>query len=154
FISRGSNPEHLLPPRPARARPLHRRARSCYRVSGTTAVRCSHRGRYTMELGKLGIWAGLDAMTAAEALAFAQRTERRGYKALWIPEGRGRNALVHAAWLLAGTSTLVIATGIANIYARDAVAMASAQRGLGEQSSNRFLLGLGVSHRPLVSDMR
>lgn len=107
-----------------------------------------------MMLGKLGVWAGLDAMTAADALAFAQRIEKRGYKALWIPEGRGRNALVHAAWLLAGTSNLVIATGIANIYARDAMAMASAQRGLSEQSGNRFLLGLGVSHRPLVSDMR
>jgi probable F420-dependent oxidoreductase len=107
-----------------------------------------------MMLGKLGVWAGLDAMTAAAALAFAQRSEKRGYKALWIPEGRGRNALVQAAALLTGTSTLVIATGIANIYARDAMAMASAQRGLNEQSANRFLLGLGVSHRPLVSDMR
>jgi probable F420-dependent oxidoreductase len=107
-----------------------------------------------MMLGKLGVWAGLDAMTAAAALALAQRSEKRGYKALWIPESRGRNALVHAASLLAGTSTLVIATGIANIYARDAMAMASAQRGLSEQSGNRFLLGLGVSHRPLVSDMR
>src|SRR5262249_38919583 len=36
----------------------------------------------------------------------------------------------------------------------DAVATANAQRGLNEQSGNRFLLGLGVSHRPLVSDMR
>ena len=70
------------------------------------------------------------------------------------PESRGRNALVNAAWLLAGTSSLIVATGIANIYARDAVAMANAQRGLNEQSGNRFLLGLGVSHRPLVSDMR
>jgi alkanesulfonate monooxygenase SsuD/methylene tetrahydromethanopterin reductase-like flavin-dependent oxidoreductase (luciferase family) len=93
-------------------------------------------------------------MTAADGLAFPQSVEKRGYKALWMPEGLGRNALVHAAWLLAGTSALVIATGIANIYARDAMAMANAQRGLSEQSGNRFLLGLGVSHRPLVSDMR
>jgi len=107
-----------------------------------------------MMLGKLGVWAGLDAMTAADGLTFAQRVEKRGYKALWMPEGLGRNALVHAAWLLAGTSTLVVATGIANIYARDAMAMANAQRSLSEQSGNRFLLGLGVSHRPLVSDMR
>lgn len=107
-----------------------------------------------MQLGKLGVWAGLDGMTAAEALAFAQRLEKRGYAALWTPESRGRNALVNAAWLLAGTSRLVIATGIANIYARDAMATANAQRGLNEQSGNRFLLGLGVSHKPLVSTMR
>jgi probable F420-dependent oxidoreductase len=107
-----------------------------------------------MKLGKLGVWASLDGMMAAEALAFAQRVERRGFRTLWTPESRGRNVLVNAAWLLAGTSTLIVATGIANIYARDAVAMANAQRGLNEQSANRFLLGLGVSHRPLVSDMR
>jgi probable F420-dependent oxidoreductase len=107
-----------------------------------------------MQLGKLGVWAGLDAMTAAAALAFAQRTEKRGFGALWTPESRGRNVLVNAAWLLAGTSKLVIATGIANIYARDAMAMASGQRGLSEQSGNRFLLGLGVSHKPMVSGLR
>jgi probable F420-dependent oxidoreductase len=107
-----------------------------------------------MMLGKLGVWAGLDGMTAAAALAFAQRSEKRGFKVLWTPESRGRNVLVNAAWLLAGTSKLIVATGIANIYARDAVAMANAQRGLNEQSGNRFLLGLGISHKPLVSDMR
>jgi probable F420-dependent oxidoreductase len=107
-----------------------------------------------MKLGKLGVWASLDGMTAADALAFARRTEQRGYLTLWTPESRGRNVLVNAAWLLAGTSSLIVATGIANIYARDAVAMANAQRGLNEQAGNRFLLGLGVSHRPLVSDMR
>jgi probable F420-dependent oxidoreductase len=107
-----------------------------------------------MQLGKLGVWASLDGMTAADAQAFAQRIEKRGYGALWVPESRGRNVLVHAAWLLAGTSTLIVASGIANIYARDAMATASALRGLNEQSGNRFLLGLGVSHKPLVSDMR
>src|SRR5262245_18819719 len=107
-----------------------------------------------MKLGKLGVWASLDGLTAAAALAFAQRIEKRGYMALWTPESRGRNVLVNAAWLLAGTSRLIVATGIANIYARDAVAMANAQRGLNEQSGNRFLLGLGVSHKPLVSDLR
>lgn len=107
-----------------------------------------------MQLGKLGVWASLDSMTSADALAFAQRLEKRGYATLWMPESRGRNVLVNAAWLLAGTSRLIVATGIANIYARDAMAMANAQRGLAEQSGNRFLLGLGVSHRPLVSDMR
>jgi probable F420-dependent oxidoreductase len=103
-----------------------------------------------MELGKLGVWIGLDGMSAAAAAAFAKRVEERGYGALWIPEGRGRNALVLASWLLANTQRLVVATGIANIYARDPVAMASGQRALAEQSRGRFLLGVGVSHRPSV----
>ena len=104
-----------------------------------------------MEPGRLGIWASLDGMTAAASLDFARRVERWGYGALWMPESRGRNVLVHSAYLLAGTTRLLIAPGIANIYARDAVAMANAQRGLAEQSGGRFLLGVGVSHVPLVA---
>src|SRR5271170_1596072 len=107
-----------------------------------------------MELGRLGVWASLDGLSAADTAAFAQRVERRGYGALWTPESRGRNVLSHAAWLLAHTERLVVASGIANIYARDAMAMANAHRGLNEQSGGRFLLGLGVSHVPLVSTLR
>src|SRR5580692_6009103 len=99
-----------------------------------------------MELGKLGVWMSMDSMTATAAAAFAQRVEAWGYAALWTPESRGRNALVHSSWLLANSKHLIVATGIANIYARDAVATANGQRGLAEQSGGRFLLGLGVSH--------
>src|SRR5260221_11107183 len=112
------------------------------------------KGALSMKLSKLGVWAGMDAFTATEAAAFAQRVEGWGYGALWIPEAMGRNSLVHAAWLLANTSALVIATGIANIYARDWVAASSAQKALNEQSGGRFLLGLGVSHTPLVEGFR
>jgi probable F420-dependent oxidoreductase len=110
--------------------------------------------RAVMELGKLGVWVGMDSMSAAAAAAFAERVEERGYGALWIPEGRGRNALVLSSWLLCHTKRLVVATGIANIYARDAMAMASGQRALAEQSGGRFLLGVGVSHRPTVEGVR
>ena len=107
-----------------------------------------------MELGKLGVWVGMDRMTAAAGAAFAKRVEAWGYGALWLPESRGRNALVHSAWLLANTQNLVVATGIANIYARDPMAMANGQRALAEQSDGRFLLGVGVSHRPMVEGLR
>jgi probable F420-dependent oxidoreductase len=107
-----------------------------------------------MQIGKLGVWAATDGLTAAQAAAFAVRVERWGYSVLWVPEGMGRNSLVHAAWLLANTERLIIATGIANLYARDAVAMRAAQLALAEQSNGRFLLGIGVSHAILVHDMR
>src|SRR5262249_50448816 len=96
----------------------------------------------------------MDGMSATAAAAFANRVEKWGYSALWLPESRGRNALVHSSWLLANTEQLVIATGIANIYARDAMAMANGQRGLHEQSDGRLLLGVGVSHRPMVRGLR
>jgi probable F420-dependent oxidoreductase len=107
-----------------------------------------------MNIGKLGVWASTESFTAPEAAAFARRVEAWGYGALWFPEAMGRNALPHAAWLLANTTTLVVATGIANIYARDPVAAASAQKTLNEQSGGRFLLGLGVSHGVLVEGFR
>jgi probable F420-dependent oxidoreductase len=107
-----------------------------------------------MQFGKLGVWVGMDAMSAKEAAAFAKRVEGWGYAALWLPESRGRNALAHSAWLLANTERLIVATGIANIYARDPMAMANGQKGLNEQSDGRFLLGIGVSHRPMVEGLR
>ena len=107
-----------------------------------------------MNLKKFGVWANTDSLSAADAAAFAKRVEAWGYGALWVPEAVGREAFSASSWLLANTSRLVIATGIANIYARDAFASASAQKGLNEQSGGRFLLGLGVSHVPLVEGVR
>jgi len=107
-----------------------------------------------MQLGKLGVWVSMDRMTAAAGAAFAKRVEAWGYGTLWLPESRGRNALVHSSWLLANTQKLIVATGIANIYARDPMAMANGQRALAEQSDGRFLLGVGVSHRPMVEGLR
>jgi probable F420-dependent oxidoreductase len=107
-----------------------------------------------MKLKKLGVWAGTDGLSAADAAAFARRLESWGYGALWIPEAVGREVFSASAWLLANTSTLIISSGIANIYARDSFSAAAAQKGLNEQSGGRFLLGLGVSHIPLVEGVR
>ena len=107
-----------------------------------------------MRLNDLGVWAATDALSAADASAFAKRVESWGYGALWIPEAVGREVFSASAWLLANTSRLVVASGIANIYARDSFSAAAAQQGLNEQSGGRFLLGLGVSHIPLVQGVR
>lgn len=107
-----------------------------------------------MEVGKLGVWTFFDAMPAADAAEAARRIEALGYPTLWVPEAIGREALAGAAWLLAATTKLNIATGIANIYARDAMTMAAGRATLAEQSGGRFLLGIGVSHRPLVTGVR
>jgi probable F420-dependent oxidoreductase len=107
-----------------------------------------------MQIKKLGVWFFTEGLTAVEAARFARRVEQLGYGALWIPEARGRNSLVHSSWLLCQTETLVVATGIANVFARDAQAAAGARHALDEQSGGRFLLGLGVSHAPLVERLR
>lgn len=107
-----------------------------------------------LDLGKLGVWYFTDGMSAAESAEAVQRIEELGFAALWIPETVGRHPFVHAAWLLANTTKLVIATGIANIYHRESGVTLAAQNTLAEQSNNRFLLGLGVSHKPLVEGLR
>ena len=107
-----------------------------------------------MKLENLGVWAGIDALSAANAATFAKRVEAWGYGALWIPEAVGREVFSASAWLLANTASLIVASGIANIYARDSFSAAAAQKGLNEQSGGRFLLGLGVSHIPLVEGIR
>ncbi len=107
-----------------------------------------------MELKKLGVWFFTDGMPAQDAAAFAQKLESMGYDALWIPEAVGRHPFAHAAWLLANTTTLKIATGIASIYNRDPGATLAGAKTLAEQSGGRFILGLGVSHKPMVEGVR
>jgi probable F420-dependent oxidoreductase len=107
-----------------------------------------------IDIGKLGIWFSHNPLSITDSIAFAQQVEAYGYGALWIPEAIGREPFVHLAYLASKTTSLVFATGIANIWARDAVTMAAAQKTLVEVSQNRFLLGLGVSHAPLVEGVR
>src|SRR6202166_1036444 len=84
----------------------------------------------------------------------AAELEELGYGAVWYGEAIGREALTKAGLLLAGTKRIVIATGIANISGRDPGTMAAGQKTLAEAYPNRFLLGLGVSHVPLVEQLR
>ncbi len=107
-----------------------------------------------MNIGRLGVWALVDPLTAEAEAVFARQVEQWGYTALWMGEATGRDVLVNAAWLLANTRSLVVASGIANIYARDAMAMVAAREQLNEQSGGRFLLGIGISHAPLVAALR
>ena len=108
-----------------------------------------------IDLGPVGVWTGvLDQVPSARAAEIAAEIEELGYKSIWIPEAVGRDPFVMATLLLAGTSSIKVATGIANIYARDAMTMANAQRTVEEAFEGRFLLGLGVSHAHLVAGLR
>ena len=107
-----------------------------------------------MKPGRLGVWSFTDGMSAADAGRFAQRLEDLAYSTLWIPEASGRHPFVHAGWLLANTTCLQVATGIASIYNRDAASTMAGALALAEQSGARFLLGLGVSHQPVVEGVR
>lgn len=107
-----------------------------------------------MDVGRVGIWTGqLDLQPAARAREVAAELDELGYRALWVPEAVGREVMSHAAVLLDATERLVVATGVASIFARVPPAAANAQRLLADASGGRFLLGLGVSHAPMVEGM-
>ena len=101
--------------------------------------------------GHIGVFAGpLNGLPAAVQRDFAREVEQLGYGTLWYGEALAREAFGQGAIYLAATERLVIASGIANIWARDAAAMANGGRTLAEAWPGRFILGLGVSHAPLV----
>ena len=104
-----------------------------------------------MQLGRVGLWTfQLDLQPADVARATAAELEALGYPAIWVPEAVGRDPLVNCAMLLAATERMVLGTGIASIWSRDAMAMAAGQLTLSEAYPGRFLLGMGVSHQPMV----
>jgi len=108
-----------------------------------------------MNLGRVGLWAyQLDLVPSSKAQETAAEIEELGYGALWIPEMIGRESFVSSTLLLSGTKKLVVATGIASIYARDALCANSAWNTVSEAFPDRFLLGLGVSHEVMVSGLR
>ena len=108
-----------------------------------------------VDTGRVGVWyGGIDALPSQRARQTAREIEELGYGALWVAEAVGRDPFVSSSVLLGATDRLVLATGIANIYARDPMTMAAGQKTLAEAYPGRFLLGLGVSHDNLVAGLR
>jgi probable F420-dependent oxidoreductase len=107
---------------------------------------------WAKRLGQFGAWTfDIERLTGAAAREYVRELESLGVRALWIPESLGsKEIFAHAGLLLAASEKLIIATGIANIWARDATAMANGNRALSEAYPERFLLGMGVSHAPVV----
>ena len=109
----------------------------------------------SVDLGRVGIWFGsIDALPTPEARRAAQLVEELGFGSLWVAEAVGRDPFVSSAVLLSATTNLKLATGIANIYARDPMTMVAGQKTLAEAFPGRFLLGIGVSHGHLVAGVR
>lgn len=106
-------------------------------------------------IGLVGLRAlPLDRHPAARVREVVAELEALGYPTLWTAEATYREILANSAMLLAATNRMTVAAGIANIWARDPMAMAAAQLTMSEAFDGRFLLGLGVSQAAIVEDMR
>jgi probable F420-dependent oxidoreductase len=108
-----------------------------------------------IDIGTIGIWQGLlDAHPAAVVRDVVAELDDRGWPCLWIPETVSRDPFVSAAVVLGATRELRVATGIASIWARDAMTTSNATKTLNEAYDGRFLLGLGVSHHTITEWVR
>lgn len=108
-----------------------------------------------MQLGRLGAWYSTDKLGGPQQIKqFVGTVERLGYGTLWYPESRGYESLSVAGFMLANTTKLKIGSSIASIYARDAFTSRRGMLTLHQLYGERFILGLGVSHVPMVEGIR
>lgn len=104
-----------------------------------------------MNLGRIGLWAAdFDLQPMAKAQEAIAQVEEMGYGAVWVPEAVIREPFASTALLLSATKKMVLATGIASLHARTAQTMQAGWKTLTEAFPDRFLLGIGVSHAPMV----
>jgi probable F420-dependent oxidoreductase len=99
---------------------------------------------------RIGVWWASETWAMPDAQDVAREIESLGYGSLFIPEIGFKDALVESAAFLAATERLVVGTGIANIHVRIPSAAEVGGRTLNNLYPRRFVLGLGVSHAPLV----
>ena len=103
-----------------------------------------------MELAGVGIWSSqLRYGDAAESADAAAELDELGFKALWIPDVGGPVFDVVGS-LLAATKRTIIATGILNLWMHSPDDVAERYAALTAEHGDRFLLGIGVSHAPLI----
>jgi probable F420-dependent oxidoreductase len=103
-----------------------------------------------MDLAGVGVWSSQlrygDPSESAEAAA---ELDELGFTALWIPDVGGP-VLEAVGHLLAATKRTVIATGILNLWMHSPTDVAASYAELTDEHGQRFLLGIGVSHAPLI----
>ncbi len=107
-----------------------------------------------MKIGRHGVWVATNGLTKAQLVELAQGVERLNYDVLWYPESLAYESLSLGGFLLGQTTRLAVGSGIANIYARDGLTAMAGHNTLNSLHDDRFILGLGVSHVPLVTDRR
>ncbi|MGC1677182.1 MAG: LLM class flavin-dependent oxidoreductase, partial [Candidatus Binataceae bacterium] len=106
-----------------------------------------------MNLTTPGAFALTDSMTGNQIAGFVRKLEQLGYGSFWFPEAFGRDPFALAAHILSVTEHLVVGTGIANVWKREPVAMIGAARTLAEMFPDRFILGIGISHAPMMAQL-
>ena len=105
-----------------------------------------------MELGRLGVWSiGIRQVADPAVPAAAAELERLGYGTIWYSGGSGTRGFDIGRGLLQATGHITVATGITSIWATTPAQSAAGFGQMEHAGPGRFLLGLGVSHAPMVN---
>lgn len=103
-------------------------------------------------MSRIGLWsADFDLQPMSMAQEAIAEVEEMGYGAVWVPEAVLREPFASTALLLSATKKMVLATGIASLHARTAQTMQAGWKTITEAFPDRFVLGIGVSHAPMVT---
>ncbi|OBI20613.1 LLM class F420-dependent oxidoreductase [Mycobacterium sp. E2462] len=96
--------------------------------------------------GQYGVWTfDFEHQPASLVRDCVQEVEGRGWPAIWIPELLGRDAMSHAAYLLASTERIQVINGIASIWLRKPETARGAAILLADAYPGRHVLGLGFA---------
>ena len=103
----------------------------------------------TPELGRYGVWRSEGDLTPE----LAATVESAGFGTLWVGGSPAADLRV-AQELLEATTTLVVATGIVNVWGSDAHEAASSFHRIEAAHPGRFVLGVGVGHPEATREYR
>jgi probable F420-dependent oxidoreductase len=101
-------------------------------------------------LGPIGIWMPPPARAGIDPEKYGTEIEAAGFTSVWFPGMNSAADLAAVEPMLASTERLVLGTGIASVWTWAPSELAAEADRLAAAYPDRFILGLGVSHAPLV----
>ncbi|MBX9605282.1 MAG: TIGR03564 family F420-dependent LLM class oxidoreductase [Gammaproteobacteria bacterium] len=97
--------------------------------------------------------AGMTGITVDSIVALARRAEAAGFATLWMAHIRTIDAISALGVAGRDTTRIELGTAVTPTYPRHPMAMAQQALTTAQMSGNRFVLGIGLSHKLVIEDM-
>jgi probable F420-dependent oxidoreductase len=105
-----------------------------------------------MDLGTVGVWWSASWRADDGSTDVVAELEELGFGALWSSGGFEPGLALRFERMLSATVHVIVASGIVSVWATSPEVIAPAVADLEARYPGRFVLGLGVSHAPIVED--
>ena len=104
---------------------------------------------------KIGVMIGADDSQSGlnDVIDLAKKAEKLGLDSVWLANIFSYDAISTMALVGRETNTIRLGTAVTPTYPRHPVAMAQQALTTAAASSNRFTLGIGLSHKLVIEDM-